>query len=455
VAVLPFQDLGGEQETAYLSVAVPDEIISALSRIETLAVRPFAATARYTGDATDLAEVGAEVRAVNLVTGQYFREGERLRLTMEAVDVESGRLLWRESLAVPTDDVLDLRRQVAESVRGGLVGVLAPQSEATAGATLPTHPEAYELYLKSLSVQRSPEQNRAAIAMLERSVELDAGFARAWAALAQRLHYDAHYGGGGEPVYEREAVALERALTLDPYLLPAGLSRVIFLTDEGKLLEALDIADTLVERHSQSADAYFARSYVRRYASLVDQAIADCERALELDPTNYRWRSCANNFMLDGSYDGAAAFLDLDRGSDFSLDASGHLALSRGDAKEALRLWSRLPDDYGYAAEHRLLEAHLAGEPIGPRIEAFVSLMAGERDPESLYVGGILLVFVGAPEQGFDMVRRAIEGNYCSATGLENDRFWEPYRDRPEYQAVLRLGRACRERFARRQEPAG
>ncbi len=118
VAVLPFQNLGDDDSLDYLGVAVPDEIISALSRVETLAVRPFASTASYTSLPLDLSEVGATVRAVSLITGQYFREGDQLTVTMEAVDVESNRLLWRDSITVPASNLLTLRQQVADKVNG-------------------------------------------------------------------------------------------------------------------------------------------------------------------------------------------------------------------------------------------------------------------------------------------------------------------------------------------------
>ncbi|MGB5892379.1 MAG: serine/threonine-protein kinase, partial [Thermoanaerobaculia bacterium] len=194
VAVLPFQNLGGDESTGYLSVAVPDEIITALSRVATLAVRPFASTAGYTTAPVDLAEAGARARAVNLVTGQYYREGEQLSLTMEAIDVDSNRLLWRESVTVAADDLLSLRQQVADKVNSGLVPTLAPQAVVTVEGTAPTNLKAYELFLKSLAVQREPLPNKQAVEMLERAVELDPGYARVWAELALRLHFDAHYG---------------------------------------------------------------------------------------------------------------------------------------------------------------------------------------------------------------------------------------------------------------------
>jgi len=451
VAVLPFQNLGGDDDLGYLGMAVPDEIISVLSRVETLAVRPFASTASYTSVALDLAEVGATVRAVNLVTGQYFREGDQLTLTMEAVDAESNRILWRDTITVPSSDLLNLRQQVAEKVNGGLVSTIAPAATVSATPTVPSNSEAYELFLRSLALAREPAADAQAVDMLERAVELDPGYARIWDELALRLYFHAHYGGGGVGAYEREEVAIRTALELDPDDLLAAERRVVSLTDDGKVAEALVFADAMVERRADSGIAFFARSYARRYASLIDGAIEDCEMALALDPTNYRWRSCAISFTLNGDYDGSAVFLALDPTSLFSINSTGHLLLSAGEPERAVAAWADMPEGFAYGASLDLVAAVVAGRndrDIERGVVDVVALSADERDAESIYVFARTLIFAGAMEEGYELVRRAIAQNYCAATGLEKERIWEPYREDPDFLEVLRLARECRDRLS-------
>jgi tetratricopeptide (TPR) repeat protein len=285
--------------------------------------------------------------------------------------------------------------------------------------------------------------------MLERAVELDPGYARVWAELALRYHFDAHYADGGEEAYRREAVAIDKALELDPHQIDAAEQKVIFLADEGKLGEALAIADMMVGRHPESGEAYFARSYVRRYASLIDEAIADCEKALELDPTSYRWRSCGHNFIFNGTYDRAWTFFSLDEASDFFADVSGHAHLSAGNVEAALESWSELPEGSAYAAEHRMAAKCVAGEAVDDEVRELMGLMDDERDVETLYFVGTALVFCGAENEGFELVRRAIERNYCAATGLASERIWEPYREDPRFLELQRAANACRDRFVR------
>ncbi len=447
VAVLPFQNLGGDDSIDYLAVAVPDEIVSALSRVEALAVRPFASTAGYSSGTVDLEEVGSAVRAVNLVTGQYFREGDQLSLTMEAVDVENNRLMWRDNLTVASSDLLTLRNRVAEAVRSGLVSTLAPTASAVTEAPTPTSAEAYELFVRSLEIQHDPIPNKQAVEMLERAVALDPGYSRIWSELALRHHYDGLYSDGGQAAYDREEEALTRALELDPDDLDAGSYRVVRLTNDGRLGEALEVADALVERHPQSAGAYFARAYTHRYASLIEEAIEDCERALELDPTNFRWRSCANNYLLNGTYDGAQAFYDLDPGSAFVYDARGHLLLSIGDVEAAFESWDQMPPGHAFTFEHELVEQCVAGGYTREAGSEYKEAIVGFGDGELYYFGGAVLAFCGDLETGLQLIERAIDRDYCAATGLARDRIWEPFRARPEFIEVQRLADGCLERF--------
>ncbi|NHZ73474.1 MAG: protein kinase, partial [Nitrospirae bacterium] len=87
VAVLPFQNLGADSSMDYLRVAVPDEITTALSRVASLTVRPFASSTAYSDGTLDPRQAGEELRAENVITGQYYREGESLQLTLEAIQV--------------------------------------------------------------------------------------------------------------------------------------------------------------------------------------------------------------------------------------------------------------------------------------------------------------------------------------------------------------------------------
>ncbi|HVH88729.1 MAG TPA: hypothetical protein VM912_18570, partial [Terriglobales bacterium] len=226
IAVLPFQNMGSDQSLDFLRLALPDEIATALTYVRSLSIRPFASTSKYNRADLDLQQIGRELHVSNIVTGHYLKEGSQLQITLEAIDVEKNRTLWRDEVAAAAPDMIAMRNQITAKVRQELVPALGAAGGSSESSTNPNNEEAYNIYLRSIPVPHDPQPNKEAIAMLERAVGRDPSYAPAWAALGLRYYYDAQYGGGGEAAFQRSSLADERALVLDPNLLSAAGSLI-------------------------------------------------------------------------------------------------------------------------------------------------------------------------------------------------------------------------------------
>ncbi len=454
VAVLPFRNLGGDRDLDYLELAVPDEITTVLARAPALAIRPFSAAAGYRTGEVGPRAAGEALRAAQVVTGQFFPEGERLNLTLEAVDVAADRLLWRENLSVPVADLLGLREEVAERVRQGLLPVLGSAPGVSAGAE-PGDAEAYALYLRSLAFSSDRDANAQGLALLERVVTLDPSFAPAWAELAQRHYYVGNYGGGGLGDYERAEAAARRALELDSELVEAAGTLVTLKTETGDLLAAHDAATELLERRPESAEAHHSLAYVLRYGGMLERAQEECETALRLDPGNPGLRSCAITNYLGGKEERALDFLRLDTDSDFrrSNQLIVYLRLGRAEeaAREAERLeWEWVGNDYIRPCLLPDLDDPGVGEA-----RAFSENIASGPDREQYYWGAQLLAYCGHPEPALRLLRSGIGGGYCSYPSMETNPLFASLHDRPEWAELLAAGQACHEAFRRHVERAG
>jgi eukaryotic-like serine/threonine-protein kinase len=452
VAVLPFQNAGSDKETDFLRLALPDEIATTLSYVPSLTIRPFATTSKYSGPEVDLQKAGREMHVSDIVTGHYLHEGKQLQITLEAVDVENNRTIWRDSFNVATPDLLAMRQQMTAKVQRGLLPALGATNNADTG-TRPNNQEAYQLFLRSAAVSHDAAPNKDAIGMLERSVALDANYAPAWEALGLRYYYDASYSNGGREMFARSVAAYEHALSLDPNLVMAAAQLSTNQAERGELARSYTRAEDLLKRRPDSAQAHFARAYVFRYMGFLEDSMRECDTALTLDPGSYLYRSCAWSFMEAGKLERAADFLRLDAGSEWAQYVTALVQLRQGKREEARESAKKSPA-YGYSRE--LLEACLA--PQAPanldKIAAESELEASAAvDPEPRYDVSAILSFCGRQEQAGRMLAGVIQQNYCGLEALQLDPALAKMRPSAEYPALLKSAQECRARFEKvRQE---
>ena len=447
IAVLPFQNVGGDKEADFLRMALPDEVATTLSSVRALSMRPFATTVKYAKGDVDLQQAGKEMHVGRIVTGHYQKVGKQLQLTLEAVDVGDDRVLWQETMNVPSEDLVAMREQVTSKVRQGLIPALGATNAGESG-TRPKNEEAYDLYLRSVAMAHDGAQNTEAIRMLERSVGLDSTFAPAWSALGKRYYYEEEYGPGADGKMTRTEPALRRALALDPNLQDAEQQIVSMDTDSGKLAQAYQEAKAMVERHPQSGVAHFTLSYILRYGSISKEAKQECETAVRFDPGNYQFRSCATLFMWNGQFDRGMEFAQLDAGSEWSKNVEVNFLLRQGKTSEALEKLHKLPDSTFF--DTRGVEAcYTQPQPANFRqvMEQSEKAIFAFHDPEPKYNFAAVYNICLGNDFTARLAKAAIEGGFCSYDYLQEDPLLAEFRKSWEYPAVLAQAKQCRDRF--------
>jgi len=455
IAVLPFQNLGGDKDADFLRMALPDEIATTLSSVRALSIRPFSTTSKYSSPGIDLQQAGKEMHVGRIVTGHFQTVRDQLQLTLEAVDVADDRVLWQQSLSLRAEDLVAMREQVTSQVQQGLIPALGASIGSGETGTRPSNEEAYDLYLRSVAVGHDGVQNLEAVRMLERSVGLDPTYAPAWSALGKRYYYEEEYGPDATGTMSRTVPALRRALALDPNLEDAAQQIVSLDADAGRLPLAYQEAKAMLDKHPQSGFAHFTMSYVMRYAGLLHDAAHECEEANRLDPGNYYFRSCASVFSALGQFDRARAFLSLDAGSEWSTNVEAQVLLREGKNQAAVEWLHKLPSSSFFRT--RALEACYS-QPRPPGSDKLLEAVEKEtlafHDPEPRYgVGGNYNYCLGNAFTA-RMLKSAINGGFCAYEGLQLDPLFANFRKSPEYPPVLAQAKQCQDRFlAERDHP--
>jgi serine/threonine protein kinase/tetratricopeptide (TPR) repeat protein len=459
VAVLPFQNMGSDKDTDFLRLALPDEIATALSYVRSLSIRPFATTSKYTAAGLDLQQIGREMRVSDIVAGHYIKEGNQLQITLEAVDVENNRTLWRNTVNVPVADMISTRGQITAQVRDGLIPALGGATDSTDSSTHPNNEEAYDLYLRSLALPHDPAPNKEAIAMLERAVGLDPSYAPSWANLGRRYYLDSQYADGGEPAFQKANTALDRALALDPNLTIAIGQRIATRVERGDLVKAYEDAQDFVRRQPKNAQVYFVLGYVLRYAGLLDESARACDRAIAMDPGNYLFRACGFTFSQMGKPDRAMEFLNLDAGSAFYKRNVIRVLTREGKTEEARAAVQQLPADAPELAYYKACFNRPLNQPPSAELDrtarALESLLEANPDPENRYLFATDMAFCNEKELSLRLLKSAIGSKYCAYDALQKDPLLAPLHDSPEYPKLLSEAKACRDKFlAERDHPA-
>jgi eukaryotic-like serine/threonine-protein kinase len=455
IAVLPFQNMGSDQGSDFLRLALPDEITTALSYVHSLSIRPFATTSKYTQAGLDLQQAGREMKVSDIVTGHFLKEGNQLEVTLEAIDVENNRTLWRDTLNVPAPDMIAMRSQIASKVNQGLLPALGAGVNSSTGATHPRNEEAYDLYLRSISLPSDATPTKEAIAMLERGVGLDSTFAPAWANLGLRYYWDYQYSDGGEAAFQKSNAALERALALDPNLVTASVQLIANQVERGDTVKAYRNADALVKRNPGSSFAHFALSYVLRYAGQLEESAQECETAFSLDPGNAGLRSCSVTFLLMGNPERGADFARLDVGSAWANRVMTLVYMSEGRAAEARASAQNVLDDSASRFKYgTFMKACLARPTMqSPSVELDRAAQDVEAatlanpDPENRYIFAGDMAFCGKKELAMSLLRTVVASHYCTYTALQKDHMLNSLRGTPEFEQFLESAKRCQDDF--------
>jgi DNA-binding winged helix-turn-helix (wHTH) protein/TolB-like protein len=447
VAILPFQNVSGNAGLDYLRSAVPDEVARTLAVARGLTLRPLADSAGFSGAGVDFRKVGHDLDVKRVVTGHFLTVGDRLHVTMEAVDADEDRIVWHNSFDVPSNNLLALQSQIAAIARQGLTNALGVREFVTEVTPRSTNEEAYELYLKSVALSYDPDPNKQGIELLRSAVLLDPNYAPAWDALCHRYYTDARFGGGGPQMMAFSDAAAEKELALNPTSLDPLAEMTIHRTERGDLVKAHQMALDLLRRRPDDPNLHHVLSYVLRYGGSLDEAGSECELVVLL-ASKVVWGSCSTTFMELANYSRAMGFVRKDLSSEWSKAHAIEVLLRAGKPDVATRISApQIPHWDSY----KMLLA-CARHETQSEIKSLASKVEVDDDPEVDYLFAAHLAYCGQTSDALRMLKIAIDHNYCSYPAMDKDPFFNSLRANAQFQKLRQSGIACHEDFLSNRE---
>jgi adenylate cyclase len=422
VAVLPFLNMSGDPEQEYFSDGITEDIITDLSKISGLFVIARNSVFTFKGKPVKVQQVSQELGVKYVLEGSVRKAGSRVRITAQLIDGKDGGHVWADRYDRDLTDIFAIQDDITHTIVDQLKVKLLPEEKKVVGQAPTENVEAYTYYLRGRQFLHRHAKSYYALAkrMFARAIELDPLYARAYAGTADCDSF----------------LALQ-------YNMEIPVERILAMS-----AKALDLDDSLAEAHASRG---LALSLGKKY----DEAIAEYEKAVALDPT-----------LFEGAYFYARtcfALGKLDQAATLFERAS---ALKPDDYQSPLlitmiyRTLGR-PDDMIRAARQGVERAaqELARHPEDPRPAylgalGFSTLGDLDRahewtaralaiDPDDIltqYNAACLYAQTGEAERACELLERLLpQANHETLSWVKHDSDLDPIRAHPRYQNVLKL----------------
>jgi TolB-like protein len=281
IAVLPFADMSPSHDQEYLCEGLAEELINALTQVDGLRVAARTASFQFRGKGEDIRVVGAQLNVEALLEGSVRKSGDRLRVTVQLIEVASGYHRWSHRFDGQFEDVFAMQDEIADSVAASLRGGAVSPREKRTTHRAPTGTAAYELYLRGrqhLPKIRRPDLDSAA-GLFGQAIELDPGYGPAYAGLATSHATLYEWFGASDADLAGAERASQRALELAPDLAEAHVARGCALSLMKRYEDASREFEEATRLNPHLFDAYyyyartrFARGDVAGSAGLFKKA---------------------------------------------------------------------------------------------------------------------------------------------------------------------------------------
>jgi TolB-like protein/Flp pilus assembly protein TadD/tRNA A-37 threonylcarbamoyl transferase component Bud32 len=420
IAVLPFVNMSADPENEYFTDGIAEEIINALTKVQALRVAARTSAFAFKGKNQDIRKVGEQLSVATVLEGSVRKAGTRLRVTAQLVNVADGYHLWSERYDRELQDVFAIQDEIAGNIVNALRVVLSDQEKRAIEKAPTDNVQAYDCYLRGRQFFHQFRRTSIAFArrMFERAIEIDPGYALAYAGVADCCSFLYMYWDGSKANLEGAEAASRKALELDPELAESHGSRGFAVSLSRRYDEARKEFETAIRLNPKQFEAHYLYARACFQEGKLEEAVRHYEDAARVRPEDYQVPILM-----------AAPLKGLGREQDM-------LATLRRGLEVAQRHLELNPDDvralYLGAGALMQLGERERGLEWNRRAQAMDS-----EDPAVLYNVACGFANAGEIEEALGCIEKAIQNGFGHKEWLENDSDLDPLRAEPRFQAML------------------
>lgn len=453
LAVLPFETRAAQGVDAHLGFGLADRVITRLSNVRELTVRPTSAVRPFAarGDVASR-EAGLRLGVDAVLEGSVRSSGDRVRVTVQLLHVDQQKPVWADTFDEPRGEIFAIEDRISARVADALLLRLSPAERRLLAKRFTQSPDAYQDYVRGRfqlyngGAAGPADASAKAAVFFSRALDRDPRYALAWAGLA-----DAHaniasgnFGPASENWVKAETAA-RRALELEPDLVEAQIPLA-----KMKMRWALDYAGAeedlrrIVAADPHNSIALATYAYLLQSLGRFDESLALRSRALEVDPLNpaSHW-GIANAYLTARDWRTARKkieqLLEMQPRHHQANIGMIRVLIAEQNHGEAVRFARALNEWDARPLNRAFLGYALATN--GQREEA-LSILQELRTPSaerfvSPFSTAILLAGLGDIEALLPVLENVVHERE-HAIRLDTEPLFDPYRGDPRFQALLR-----------------
>lgn len=349
IAVLPFDTTGADRSDQHLGLGLPDLVITRLTNVHDIVVRPTSAVREFDGHRSDFADVGRKLKVDAVVEGSIRTSPDRVRVTVQLLNVHDNKPIWADRFDEKRTDIFTIEDSLSGKLAEALRLQLTPDEKMLLGRRYTSNPDAYQDYVQGRyhleqtgSGRTYSDEPVRAIEFFQKAVQKDPRFAAAWAGLS-RAYFDARWFGRlhSQTAWTDARNAAQNAISLDNTLSEPYTTLGDVKAQDRDFDGAAQFFNRALELNPRDTDALMHYGYLLQALGHFDQAIALAKRMIEIDPlsTNAQWR-LANAYLTSGQNDLAAKQVQIVLGMDPNYSEAHialiRLAIDRGDYDGAI-----------------------------------------------------------------------------------------------------------------------
>ena len=444
IAVMPFVNESGNAEIDYLSDGIAETLITSLSQLPDLIVKPRSSVFRYKGKPIDASTLGKELNVQTILTGTVVQRGNDIGLYIELVDSSTDRVLWSKNYLRPLSNLIALQSEITREVSSELKTKLSGAEERRLTKNYTSNPEAYQLYLKGRFYfgKRTKNDIYKAIEYYQQAVALDPKYALAYSGLADAYlflpGYDYSIARIEFPAKARENAM--KALALDDSLSEAHISMGLIRTSiDHDFAEAERSFRLALQLDPNNADGYSGLAFQMMALGRMVEAEEYYIRALELEPVSLTLNRGYGAFLQTARrYDESVAQLtktiDLDPTFVLAYLTLANTYQLQGKYSEAVEAYAKGRE----AAGNRSAATQMRDSFTKGGWKGFISELNISFQDRPRYVKAAQFVTLGENQAALDELEKAYEERDSFVSLINVDPRVDALRNEPRFKELVK-----------------